>query len=235
VIDILTSVFSILGLGFLLGLEHAFDVDHVVAVSSLVSEHKKMRKASLLGSFWGLGHTTTLLIAGLMVLILKVAISDKIALSLEFLVGVMIVVLGIMVLKGLFIEKKHIHRHTHNGIPHMHVHSHKHSDSHKHYHKSFLVGIIHGLAGSASLMLLVLSTIESIYLGIIFILIFGLGTILGMSVVAGMISFPFTFTAKNFSLWNKRIRYLTGVFSISFGIFLMIKIGYVEGLFIMFF
>jgi ABC-type nickel/cobalt efflux system permease component RcnA len=221
-----------LGFGFLLGLEHAFEPDHVIAVTSIISKHKNLKKASILGAIWGIGHTTTLIIAGLIILTLKITIPDKIALSLEFIVGMIIVLLGFLVIKDLFVNKKHIHTHTHDGSTHIHLHSHKKDESHNHYHKSFTVGLIHGMAGSASLMLLVLSTMESFIVGIIYIILFGIGSIIGMGVVGGLISLPFVITSKKFSSLNIKIRYITGAVSIIFGVFLMVKIGYLEGLFL---
>jgi len=213
----------VLGLGFILGLEHALDADHIAAVTTLVTKHRNLRKASLLGAFWGLGHTTTLFFAGILILTLKIAIPKIFALSLEFIVGIMIVVLGTSVLWDLFVRKRHTHKHKHGSIIHTHVHTHKHGTTHTHYHKPFIVGLIHGLAGSAALMLLVLSTVESIVLGLAYILIFGLGSVLGMAIVSSAISIPFVFT-KN-PLLKQRIRYLAGVFSILFGLYLMADVG----------
>jgi len=220
----LIESFTVLGLGLLLGLEHALDADHVVAVTTLVTKQRNLKKASLLGAFWGLGHTTTLFIAGLLILFLKIAIPEKIALSLEFIVGAMIVILGTSVLWDLLVRKKHVHTHTHDGIIHTHVHSHSETEAHTHYHKPFVVGLVHGLAGSAALMLLVLSTVDSAALGILYITIFGMGSIVGMTLVSGLISLPFVFTGGR-DLLNKRIRYFAGVFSIFFGFFLMYSVG----------
>ncbi|MCK4902361.1 MAG: hypothetical protein KAS76_03305 [Thermoplasmatales archaeon] len=203
----------------------------MVAVTSMVSKHKDLKKTTLLGAIWGLGHTTTLFIVGIIVLTLKLTIPENIAMSLEFFVGIVIIVLGLLVIKDIIVNKKHIHKHTHDGSTHIHFHSHKKSDTHIHYHKSFLVGLIHGMAGSAALMLLVLSTISSIPLGIVYILVFGLGSMVGMAVVGGLISLPFIYTSKKYTSINTSIRYLTGIFSIAFGAFLLIKIGYIEGLF----
>jgi len=218
-----TDVITVLGLGIFLGLEHALDGDHIAAISTLVSKHKNFRKASILGVFWGLGHTTTLLIAGIFVLFLKIAIPEKIALSLEFVVGIMIVILGFSVVRDVIFSKKHMHKHSHNGHTHLHVHSHKQTSDHVHYHKPFIVGLIHGLAGSAALMLLVLSTVESRLLGLLFIMIFGIGSIIGMSIVSGAISLPFIFSSQK-ELTNRRIRYIAGSFSMLFGLMIMLEV-----------
>jgi ABC-type nickel/cobalt efflux system permease component RcnA len=154
------------------------------------------------------------------------------------LVGLVIISLGINVIWNLFTKNKHCHIHNHDGKVHTHSHNHNHSithnqeHSHKHYYKSYAVGLIHGMAGSASLMLLVLATINSYLLGIIYILIFGIGSMIGMTIVGGIISIPFVFTSNKFNLLNKRIRYATGVFSIFFGLFIIYNVGIIQGLII---
>ena len=204
----------------------------MVAATSIVSKHKDLKKTTLLGAIWGLGHTTTLFIVGIIVLTLKLTIPETIAMSLEFFVGIVIIILGLLVIRDIVVNKKHIHKHTHDGSTHLHLHSHKETESHMHYHKSFLVGLIHGIAGSAALMLLILSTINSIPLGIAYILVFGLGSMVGMAIVGGLISLPFIYTSKKYASINTNIRYITGTVAIAFGAFLLIKIGLIEGLFI---
>jgi high-affinity nickel permease len=154
------TLIATLGLGFVLGLKHALDADHIVAVSTIVSEHKSISKSSLIGTFWGIGHTASLLIVGL------------------------------------------------------------------------LVGLVHGLAGSATLMLLVLTTIPSPLAGFFYILIFGLGSVGGMLIMSSLISLPFVLTANKLMFINEGIKVLAGVSSIGFGIFLGWQIGFVEGLFL---
>jgi ABC-type nickel/cobalt efflux system permease component RcnA len=220
----------ILGLGFLIGLEHAFEPDHVVAISSIISKGKNLKKTTIIGAIWGLGHTTTLFIAGIIILTLKITIPETIALSLEFLVGLIIIFLGFYVIKDVIENKKHIHKHTHDGTTHTHIHSHKVTDEHTHYHRSFSVGLIHGLAGSAALMLLILSTFNSLILGIIYILLFGIGSMVGMAIVGGIISIPFIYSSKKSRSIYTFIQYLTGFISIGFGSYLIFKIGYLEGL-----
>ena len=216
---------SFLGLGFVLGLTHAFDADHVVAVSSLVSKHNNVKKGILAGIIWGLGHTTTIFIIGLIILITKITIPEKIALSLEFIVGIMIVYLGASVIYDVIKNKKHLHKHSHEGVTHFHLHSHKKKTSHTHYHKPFIVGLIHGMAGSAGLMLIVLSTAKDIISGIYYILFFGIGLMIAMSFASGLISLPFILTSKKSVRYNKNIKYATGIFSILFGLSLMLSTG----------
>jgi len=212
------SLLSLLMLGFVLGLEHALDADHVAAVSAIASETKSVAKSSILGIFWGLGHTTTLFIAGLIVLIFKITIPQKLALSFELLVGAVLIVLGIGVLRKALGSKVHLHFHEHDGFRHVHLHSHAHLDSHAHTHahKSFIVGAIHGLAGSAALMLLVLATVDSTFTGLLYILVFGLGSIIAMLTISTAIGLPFKFTS-NFGKFNSAIKLIAGGASIVLG------------------
>ncbi len=221
---------GLLAFGFLLGLQHALDPDHVVAVSTLVSETKSLRRSSLLGALWGLGHTTTLLLAGLVVLLLKVAIPERVALSFEFLVGILLVILGGDVVRRVWQERPHVHLHTHaDGTTHIHLHSHRHGPDHHHGHRSYMVGLVHGLAGSAALLLLVLGTVEQLSLGILFILVFGLGSILGMLVTSTAIALPFTLLGRMARV-DRSLRLAAGTISILLGVAIMVEIGWFEGL-----
>lgn len=213
-------------LGFLLGVKHAFEADHVIAVSTIVTEQKNPLKAALVGTFWGIGHTTTLFIVGLLVLLLKIQIPEKVALSLEFVVGIMLVLLGAYTIyKTRF--TLHVHKHEHKkGIQHEHPHWHSKAD-HKH-HASFLIGSIHGLAGSGALMVLVLSTISSLIEGLYYILLFGIGSIAGMSIMSLVVGLPFIYSAKRYPNIEKYLRLVAGVLSILFGGFVMYKIGSLE-------
>lgn len=223
------KLITLFGLGFVLGLKHALDADHVVAVSTIVSQTKSLKKSLLTGVIWGVGHTITLLLVGLVILIFKLTIPDKLALSFELIVGVVLVVLGVDVLRKVIKEKVHMHEHQHGGSVHTHLHPHKESWSHDHIHRSFIVGMIHGLAGSATLMLLVLTTVRSIFQGLLYILIFGVGSIIGMLIVSGIIGFPFLLLAK-FSKINNSVKILAGTISIVLGFTIMYKIGFVNGL-----
>lgn len=228
-----TSLIAAFGLGLLLGVQHALDPDHLIAVSTIVSEQKDLKWASLIGAFWGLGHTTTLFIVGLVVIGLRVAIPQRLATGLELLVALMLVILGLNVLrKGFGPERIHLHTHSHN--PETHTHFHVHEDrraDHAHAHplkamrRPFIVGMVHGLAGSAALMLLVLSTIETPFGGLLYIVIFGLGSVGGMLLLSSIISLPFILTAQRFSLLNRWIRFVAGVASVVFGLYLGGKIG----------
>lgn len=231
------KVITMLTIGFLLGIEHAFDADHVVAVSTIVTKNKSLKKSSFLGIFWGIGHTTTILVVGMAILTLKLTIPDKLALSMEFIVGAMLVLLGGMVLREVIINRIHMHSHTHGNESHLHLHAHKEEKLHKHQHeikpefKSLLIGMVHGLAGSAAIILLVLTTAPSISSGLFYIIIFGVGSIIGMMLISTLISLPFIMTARKFENMNQKIRTGAGLVSIGLGIAIMLEIGIGKGLF----
>ena len=234
-----SSLFAAFGLGLLLGIQHALDPDHLIAVSTIVSEHKNFKWASWIGAFWGLGHTTTLFFVGLVVIGLRVTIPSRVAGSLELLVAAMLIILGINVLRKAFgKERVHLHTHSHNPETHTHVHAHDNpKQDHAHTHafpsmrRPFIVGMVHGLAGSAALMLLVLSTIESPLGALAYIVIFGLGSVGGMLLLSGIISVPFVLTAQRFAAMNRSIRVFAGVASTIFGIVLAWEISSELGLF----
>jgi high-affinity nickel permease len=225
-----SHLITLLGLGLLLGLKHALDADHVVAVSTIVSQTGSLKKSSFYGVIWGLGHTVTLLIAGGIILGFKLAMPDKMALGFEFLVGIVLVILGLDVIRRMIKEKIHVHAHDHSGISHTHFHSHGKRTTHSHAHKSFIVGMVHGLAGSAALTLLVLSTVKSVFQGLMYILVFGAGSIAGMFIVSTIIGLPFVLAAK-FEKMHTLIGFLAGTISIVLGIMIMYEIGYTQKLF----
>ncbi len=211
---------ALLGLGFVLGLKHAFEPDHIAAVSTLVKRHTKLSRAALFGAMWGLGHTSTLLAAGILVLAFKLSIPENVASSLEFVVGIMLVVLGLNVLREVWQKRIHFHEHLHEKKSHAHLHSHEEAESHNHLHKPFLIGVVHGLAGSGALVLLVLATVTSLELGVAYILIFGIGSMIGMLTVGATISASMKFISKYTRLENS-LEAITGLFSVAFGIVIM--------------
>lgn len=234
-----TSLYAAFGLGLILGIKHALDADHVIAVSTIVSEHRSLKWASLIGAFWGLGHTVTLFAVGLLVIGLRLTIPPRVALGLEFLVALMLVILGASILWRSFgPEKLHLHAHAHNPETHAHFHLHgSREEDHGHGHpfnsmrKPFLVGMVHGLAGSAALMLLVLTTIPSPLAGLAYILIFGFGSVGGMLILSSLVGLPFILTARRFTALNLWIRVVAGAASVAFGVFLGWEIGFQQGLF----
>lgn len=234
-----TPLQAAFGLGFLLGIKHALDADHLIAVSTIVSEQRSLRWASLIGVFWGLGHTMTLFAVGLLVIGLRLTIPSRVALGLEFLVALMLIALGINILWRSFqADRLHLHAHAHSPETHTHFHLHgEQQEVHAHPHpfqsmrKPFFVGMVHGLAGSAALMLLVLSTIPSPLAGLVYILIFGIGSVGGMLLLSSLIGLPFILTASRFTLLNGWIRLIAGLASAAFGLFLAWEIAFKEGLF----
>jgi ABC-type nickel/cobalt efflux system permease component RcnA len=230
------GLLSILSLGFVLGIKHAIEPDHVIAVSTIASQSKKLLRSSLAGVFWGIGHTATLFIIGIVLILMKGEIPEKWAMSLEFLVGIMLVYLGITTI--LSFKNIHLHKHEQNGELHKHLHSHEHNSTHQHLHqhkkisylKSMLIGLVHGLAGSGAMIVLTMSSVNSPWEAAVYILIFGAGTVIGMLFFTTLIGIPFVFSAKKFSL-NRTLTQVTGVISTVFGIYYMYNLGITEGLF----
>jgi MFS family permease len=234
------STASVLALGFVLGLKHAVEVDHLAAVSTIVSERKNLLSSMLVGGLWGVGHTISLLVAGFFVILLHLEIGERVALALEFCVGLMLVALGANALRKLWRGGHfHIHVHSHGGRAHVHPHIHDGKpETNTHTHHGFspgmrplLVGMVHGLAGSAALMLLVLSTISSPLIGFTYIIVFGVGSIGGMMLMSALVSLPLYLTATRFTRANLIMRGLAGLFSLSFGLFVIYRIGFAGSLF----
>jgi len=238
------GLLAALALGILLGSKHSLDPDHVVAVSTIVSEYKNPLRSFWVGISWGLGHTTTLLIIGIVIIALRLTIPDRMALLFEFAVGVMLVGLGIQVIYSFRKKKVHQHAHGHEEEAHHHFHSHSKSPEHVPEHhnthgigkpflrrKSYVIGLVHGVAGSAALTLLVLASIESPIAGLAYILLFGLGSVLSMGIMTVIIGLPFVISAGRLPNLNRTIQFAVGSLSILFGGFLMYQIGFVDGLF----
>ena len=215
------STVGILMIGFALGLQHAVEADHLAAVSTIVSEKKSLASASLVGGLWGLGHTLSLFIVGAAVIFLKLQISETVEARLEAIVGVMLIVLGINALRKLFsAETIHVHKHEHGEREHVHIHTHNEGKAQSHHRFSFrsiLIGMIHGLAGSAALMLLIVPTIGSPWLALSYILVFGIGSIGGMMAMSFLIGLPMHFTLNRFSILSKGLRLVAGCFSLILG------------------
>jgi ABC-type nickel/cobalt efflux system permease component RcnA len=194
-----TSLSAALGLGFLLGLRHALDVDHVAAMSTLVSQERTIWRSCLRGTFWGIGHTLALLAAGVAVVMFKLQISPSLERSLEAVVALALILLGGQVLaRTLGAVRLHRHEHTHGGTAHSHVHVHI-GDPGEHGHghlrrtmpQPLLMGVLHGLAGSGALIVLVLATLPSPLAAILYVIVFGIGSTAGMLLLSGLIVVPF--------------------------------------------
>jgi ABC-type nickel/cobalt efflux system permease component RcnA len=233
------STASVLAFGLVFGLKHAVEADHLAAVSTIVSQRKGLLSSSLVGGLWGVGHTISLLIAGVGVLLLHVKIGERTAMALEFCVAVMLIALGANALTKLLRGGAlHAHAHHHGGRAHFHPHIHdgQAEPPHAHHGLSFsarpvLVGMVHGLAGSAALMLLVLSTVSSSLIGIAFIVVFGIGSIGGMLVMSALVSLPLQLTANRFRRTHSTVQMLAAIFSIGLGLVMAYEIGFLDGLF----
>lgn len=226
-----------LGLGFLLGLKHATEADHLVAVTTIVSEQRSVWRSMLVGALWGAGHTAALLLAGVVVIFLRAAIPTQVATALEFGVALMIIGLGGRLLYLLLRQNRqmHVHPHTHDTVSHAHLHFHDAPDAHSvnelRAHdgrphsmrlgwRPLVIGMVHGLAGSAALTLLVLAEVMqggSRLQGLTYLLVFGIGSVGGMLLMSGLISLPFVFTAVRWERIHTPVRLIAGVTSILFG------------------
>ena len=240
------GLIAALALGVVLGLKHSLDPDHVIAVSTIVSQYRNPLRSFWIGVSWGLGHTTTLLVIGVVIIALRLTIPDRLALLLEFGVGVMLVGLGLQVVYNFRKKKLHQHPHGHEEELHRHYHAHAPNpvpETKVEHHpavdlgkpflrkKSYLIGTVHGVAGSAALTLLILASIDSPLAGILYILLFGLGSVISMGVMTILISFPIVVSANRMPNMNRVIQFGVGTLSIGFGVLLMYQIGFVEGLF----
>ena len=299
----MTSVLLILGIGFFLGMRHATDPDHVVAVSTIISREKSIPRAGLIGILWGVGHTITILVVGAAIILFGFAIPPRLGLALEFSVALMLILLGILNLTGamrwishklspthpqpsLAQAHEHSHLHVHASIEtrevqvHFHPHSHEASAEHHatehhaielrapehqanvperhaqepehhaneiepphwlrapfaklgwfHSLRPLLIGIVHGLAGSAAVALLVLGTIRSPRWAVFYLLIFGLGTVVGMMLMTLAFAVPMTVAGNRFAWMSRGMVTATGVLSLAFGVVVAYQIGVVDGLF----
>ena len=233
------SALPLLGLGFVLGLKHATEADHLVAVSTIVSEHRSIWRSAAVGGLWGLGHTASLFVAGAVLIALRVQIPEGVATALELLVALMIVLLGTRILYLVLRRRRdvHVHEHAHGGRTHTHLHFHGRQDAHaaadahavSHaWHRGLwgwrpvAVGAVHGLAGSAALTLFVLAEVMrggSKLLGFAYLLIFGAGSIGGMLLMSTLVGLPFVLTARRFRRIDTPVRLLAGAASVLFGLY----------------
>ena len=222
---------TVLAVGLLFGLKHATEVDHVVAVSTIASQQRNVLRSALVGALWGAGHTASLLVVGVVVLVLRIAIPERVSSWLEFGVALMIIGLGGVALWKSLRNRSdvHVHEHSHDGMSHVHIHFHesetRHDRERKHSHavtaigvKPVLIGMMHGLAGSGALTLLVLTQISSAWIGLLYLGIFGVGSIAGMLLMSGLIGLPFALTARNLTNVHHRMQMAAAVVSIVFGL-----------------
>jgi hypothetical protein len=294
------TLLSITLLGFFLGMRHATDPDHVIAVTTIVSRERNIFHAALIGVFWGLGHTFTILLVGSAIILFKLTIPPRLGLSMELSVGFMLILLGVLNLTGVlrrameWIAARGMGRdaHTHWVLGSQMVHTHEKEEepisnepfslpgwtvvqdenleeresdqvepdhsvsglqvepapsfgglqvepapvwwkklSAFHVARPLLVGIVHGLAGSAAVALLVLTPISRPSWAIGYLLIFGLGTVAGMMLITAAIAVPFAYSMRHFVRLNRGLALASGFLSLAFGLFLCYQIGFVDGLF----
>ena len=240
---------GVLSLGLVYGLKHATEVDHIVAVSTIVSQHRKLSHAAWVGGLWGAGHTISLAVVGSLVLAMRVAIPERLAGFLELAVAVMIIFLGVSATTKAFGKRGdfHLHEHTHDDVPHVHLHFHEPGTQHagpvkSHSHairqvgfKPVLVGAVHGLAGSAALTLLVLTQIRSMTLGLLYLGMFGLGSMAGMLLMSGIVGLPFVLSARRLTRVHYSLQMTAGTLSICFGLWYAYSTCTANGLFLNFF
>jgi high-affinity nickel-transport protein len=254
------SFAAILILSFLLGMRHATDPDHVVAITTIVTKQRGIAKAALIGAFWGLGHTFTIFVVGTTIILFQVAIPPRLGLSMEFAVAAMLILLGILNLTGIlrwlqerFTPSTQISGASTprserdlaktqivgtSGTPQVVGDTIKDAPDGVfrgvglyNVLRPLVIGIVHGLAGSAAVALLVMTTIRDSWWAIAYLLLFGVGTIAGMTVITAVIAMPFASTIKRFSGWNRGMAVASGLLSLGFGLFLSYQIGVVDGLF----
>lgn len=218
---------SLLALGFLLGMRHATDADHVVAVSTIVAREKRLGAACLLGAVWGMGHTVTIFAVGVAIVFLHIVIPARVGLSMEFAVGLMLVLLGAFNVAG-------------RGLGALHSHAHRHAldfgwletAGHSQIWRSLTVGLVHGLAGSAAVALLVLATISEPRAAVVYLLVFGLGTLAGMLVISAAMESSMLFFVRRGPAFARALTLGTGYLSLAFGVWVVYRIGFVDGLFL---
>jgi high-affinity nickel-transport protein len=272
----MVNLLAAVGLGFVLGMRHATDPDHVIAVSTIVSRQRSIRQAGVIGALWGLGHTITIFCVGAAIILFNVVIPPRIGLIMELAVGLMLILLGILNLTGVMQRITHrytpqhthaqpnqdgvvhSHLHQHDGVVHEHTHGHS-PDTHPHvdpvvpaetdqqprglfqnvlrrlglyqFLRPLAVGLVHGLAGSAAVALLVLAEIRDPRWAIAYLLIFGIGTIAGMMLITMVIGAPFAYTRRRFAPFNRGLSAASGLLSLGFGLFITLQIAITDGLF----
>jgi high-affinity nickel permease len=231
-------MFTWMTLGFLIGLQHALEADHIAAIASLASDKTGLKRIARHGAIWGAGHALTLAAFGGAVYALKLTLDDKLANGLEFAVGLMLVYLGSRIIFKLVRDRIHFHVHRHaGGDAHFHAHSHAgdvidhRASRHGHVHpqgswkRSLGVGMMHGLAGSAAVVALTASTATAPVPGFAFMALFGLGSTFGMAAFSAVLAVPLTLTAKTLTWANRGLQFLAGLTAFGFGLHIMYETG----------
>jgi hypothetical protein len=224
------SSLGAIALGFLFGLQHATDADHVVAVASIVSRTGRFAAGALVGACWGIGHTVTIAVAGMAIVLFNVTVTPRAGLSMELAVAIMLMALGVARIARLMRDREETilpRGHGHGGPGFWRVLQ---TLGPAQAARSALTGLVHGLAGSAAVALLVLSTVRSPYAAVAYLCVFGLGTIAGMTVITALLSVPFAVRLPVLSRFRRALALGTGLLSLGFGLYLAVHIGFVEGL-----
>ncbi|MDJ0880657.1 MAG: sulfite exporter TauE/SafE family protein [Gammaproteobacteria bacterium] len=219
---------SLLWLGFLIGMRHALEADHLAAVASIASQQNSIRSTLKHGAIWGLGHTTTLFLFGSVVIWMDTIIPQQLAQALELVVGLMLIVLGLDVLRRVWRDRVHYHVHRHDHQAHFHAHSHAGESNHqvsKHAHshdrkfpfRTLMIGFMHGLAGSAALILLTMDTTQSLWLGMGYMFLFGVGSIIGMALLSLIIAIPLRASAKGLTWVHNGLQAVIGLLTCLLG------------------
>lgn len=236
------GVISVLLLGLLIGMKHALEADHIAAVASLASRSRTLGSGVRLGVAWGIGHTVTLFVVGATVLSFDAVIPASVAQWLEFAVGIMLILLGADVLRRMMRARAHFHLHDHGPSTHFHAHAHAGENraeaaSHEHDHpkglqaRAVVVGLVHGMAGSAALVLLTLNSIDSVWLGVGYILVFGFGSILGMAALSLIVVFPLMLTARRLTWAFNGLTAVAGVVTVILGTMISFRFAVAAGIF----
>ena len=247
IINIIHTENSVLILlaGLTIGMLHAFEPDHITAVTTQTIKQKEKNsksikyflrksatKSSLMGAFWGAGHTSSILAIGLLVAGLSLTIPSSFFIGFELIVGLMLIFLGALVLLNRsLLNRRHLHPHKHTDGT-IHTHTHDHDIEHKHGHKSYIIGCIHGLAGSGGLIALLASGLSSFEMIFYFLAVFGIGSIVGMTLISGIIGIPFALSSKMRSM-HRLLRYAIASITIIIGINIIFKIAF-AGSFLLF-
>src|SRR5260370_31626211 len=250
-------------LGLILGMRHATDPDHVIAITTILSRERRLSVATRIGIVWGLGHTLTVLLVGAAIIIFKIALPTRLGLAMEFAVAIVLILLGVGAATGVIRKAAsrmrggssrdadlvvHAHAHSHDGAIHAHPHVHVRDYATHHDHpipaaalptfparrpllRSFPVGLVHGLAGSAAIALLVLSAIPDPMWATLYLAIFCIGTIIGMGLIITAIATPFMVVSHQASWIRQGLVTGSGLLSFGFGLFLAYQIGIVDHLF----
>jgi high-affinity nickel-transport protein len=221
---------TLLALGFALGMRHATDSDHVVAVTTIVSREKHVGRAAWIGALWGVGHTATLVAVGLPIVVFGLVVPVKLSQSLEFSVALMLMALGVLNLAEYF-RRLHPVRHERETRPSARHFARFALLGRPHALRSLGIGVVHGLAGSAAVALLVLSEVRSAVWAALYLLLFGVGTIAGMACVTAAVAAPLSLASARSERLAPHFAWISGVLSLGFGAFLVYQTGFVDGLF----